>query len=67
MRDIHSEVSNIVSSYEKAMATFDGNPCAVCGDPFDHTQSNYFPVWSDKHDNLVCAVCYETETVGEVG
>lgn len=59
MRDIHPEVSRLVSAYEKAMAMFDGEPCPICGDPFDHTQSNHFPVWSDARDNLICTVCYE--------
>ena len=62
MRDIHGEVTKLVAGYARAMATFDGQPCAECGDAFDHTKSNYFPVWSDTHDNLVCVICYEKGT-----
>lgn len=63
MRDIRSEVTKLVSEYERAMARFDGEPCAECGDAFDHTQSNYFPVWSDNHDNLICVSCYDTTQI----
>lgn len=67
MVPIHEALTRVVTAYERAMARFDGEPCAVCGDAFDHTQSNYFPVWSSTNDNLVCVVCYEAETtdIGE--
>lgn len=38
----------------------DDDKCAVCGDTFDYGHSNYRPVWSDNHDNLVCVSCYES-------
>jgi hypothetical protein len=67
MMSLADELGRIITAYERAMARFDGEPCAVCGDAFDHTTSNNFPVWSGTHDNLVCVVCYEAETtdIGE--
>jgi hypothetical protein len=59
MKDINDVLHKIIGDYAKAMSQFDGDPCAECGDPLDHTQSNYFPVWSDDHDNLVCMMCYD--------
>lgn len=31
--------------------------CSNCGDQLDNNHSNYQPVWSDKHDNIVCWWC----------
>ena len=63
MTPIQKAVSNVLDGYIRAMARFDGDPCAYCGDAFDHTQSNYFPVWSNEVDNLICVSCYEAKEV----
>lgn len=34
--------------------------CPCCGDNFDTVASQLLPVWSDKHDNIVCVTCKET-------
>ena len=56
-------LERIITGYERAMARFDGDPCAECGDAFDHTTSNLFPVWSDTHDDLVCVSCAEEKNL----
>lgn len=60
MTPVHDVLMDVIAGYQRAMARFDGEPCAECGDAFDHKQSNYFPIWSDKHDNLICMSCHET-------
>jgi RNA polymerase subunit RPABC4/transcription elongation factor Spt4 len=34
--------------------------CPVCGDIMTTEHSNYVPVWSNLHDNIVCIDCKET-------
>lgn len=65
MTPVSKALSNVIDGYIRSMARFDGEPCAECGDAFDHKQSNYFPVWSDDHDNLICVSCYESKEVAE--
>ena len=38
----------------------EGQTCPLCGDTMTATHSNYAPVWSDRHDNIVCTTCAET-------
>lgn len=33
-------------------------PCPVCKDIMTDKHDNYLPMWSDQHDDVVCASCY---------
>ena len=43
-------------------AEFLGTRCPLCWDKMT-THSNYRPVWSDVHDNIVCQSCYDETKV----
>jgi len=42
------------------MTDYNGQQCPVCGDTMTTGHSNYVPVWSDPHDDVVCIHCKET-------
>lgn len=44
------------------MTTFitdhDGKTCPCCGDTMSAIHSNYVPMWSDCHDDVICSTCF---------
>lgn len=34
--------------------------CPACEDTYDNTASQLRPIWSDRHDDIVCVTCAES-------
>jgi hypothetical protein len=55
-------VSNVSNVSIETNAEFLGTRCPLCWDKMT-THSNYRPVCSDVHDNIVCQSCYDETKV----
>ncbi len=53
---------NVSNVSTETNAEFLGTRCPLCWDKMT-THSNYRPVWSDVHDNIVCQSCYDETKV----
>jgi len=59
----HIEALELAKKYslegydDVAIQDIDISKCPACGDHMTYDHCNYYPTWSDNHDNVVCWWC----------